>query len=78
VTTNKKKHRQQAKVDSTGLNNPISKLYEYCKQQKLPEPMFETVAENVVEMKATNQGYAYKRSEFTIQVSTCFLLHRHH
>ena len=56
------------KLNLQSLNNPISKLYEFCKQKKLPEPIFETLAENVLEKRKTTKGYVLKKTEFTIQV----------
>ena len=57
-----------AKLNSQPASNPISKLYEYSKQKKLPEPIFETLAETVVDKKKTSQGFLLKKTEFTIQV----------
>jgi hypothetical protein len=57
-----------ARLNFQSLNNPISKLYEYCKQRKLPEPHFETMAENVIEKRKTSKGFVLKKTEFTIQV----------
>lgn len=57
-----------AKLNYQSLNNPISKLYEYCKQRKMPEPHFETLAENVLEKRKTAKGFVLKKTEFTIQV----------
>jgi len=48
-------------------NNPISKLYEYTKKQKLPEPIFELVQEEVLETRKTSQGFTYKKTKYTIQ-----------
>lgn len=48
-------------------NNPISKLYEYCKKIKVPEPLFETVIENVLEQKRSKQGFTINTTEYTIQ-----------
>ncbi len=50
-------------------NNPISKLYEYCKKRRLPEPLFETVEEKVLETRKTRQGFTLKKTEFTMQCS---------
>ena len=57
-----------AKLNQQSINNPISKLYEYCKHSKLPEPIFEVVAENILEKKMTHKGFVLKKTEFTIQV----------
>lgn len=48
-------------------NNPISKLYEYTKKRKLPEPIFEVIQEEVLETRKTSQGFTYKKTKFTIQ-----------
>ena len=48
-------------------NNPISKLYEFTKKRKLPEPVFEVVQEEVLETRKSAQGFTYKKTKFTIQ-----------
>ena len=48
-------------------NNPISKLYEYVKRRKFPEPVFEVVAEEIPETRKTNAGFTYKKTKFTMQ-----------
>ena len=48
-------------------NNPISKIYEYTKKKKLPEPIFEVVQEEVLETRKTSQGFTYKKTKFTLQ-----------
>lgn len=48
-------------------NNPISKLYEHSKKQKLPEPIFEVVQEEVLETRKTTQGFNYKKTKFIMQ-----------
>merc|ERR1712223_564205 len=48
-------------------NNPISKLYEYVKRRKFPEPVFEVVAEEILETRKTNAGFTYKKTKFTMQ-----------
>lgn len=48
-------------------NNPISKLYEHTKRQKLPEPIFELVQEEVLETRKTSQGFTYKKTKYSIQ-----------
>jgi len=57
-----------AKLNSQPTSNPISKLYEYSKQKKLPEPIYETLSENIIDKKKTNKGFILKKTEFTIQV----------
>lgn len=49
------------------LNNPISKLYEFCKHNRLPEPHFETIEERVLEQKKSQKGFIIKKTMFTIQ-----------
>lgn len=56
-----------AKMINEAQNNPISKLYEYSKKMKWPEPIFETISENVLESRKTHQGYTLKKTEFTVQ-----------
>jgi len=48
-------------------NNPISKLFEHTKKEKLPEPIFEVVQEEVLETRKSTQGFTYKKTKFTIQ-----------
>merc|ERR1712038_1762599 len=48
-------------------NNPISKLYEYVKRRKFPGPVFEVVAEEILETRKTNAGFTYKKTKFTMQ-----------
>lgn len=48
-------------------NNPVSKLYEYTKRQKQPEPIFELLHEEILETRKTNQGFTYKKTKYTIQ-----------
>ncbi|TRY68623.1 hypothetical protein TCAL_14282 [Tigriopus californicus] len=55
------------KVINPSQNNPISKLYEHCKKAKQPEPIFETISENVLEARKTPQGFVLKKTEFTMQ-----------
>ena len=57
------------KVLNPSQNNPISKLYEFCKKKRHPEPVFETLAENVLETRKTQQGFTLKKTEFTMQCS---------
>jgi len=48
-------------------NNPITKLYEHSKKQKLPEPIFDLVHQEVLETKTTTQGFNYKKTKFVMQ-----------
>ena len=58
---------EMPKLINQSQNNPISKLYEYCKKRKQPEPLFEVIAENVLETRKTHQGFTLKKTEFTMQ-----------
>ncbi len=58
-----------AKYLNPAQDNPISKLYEYCKQRRTAEPIFETVMENVLEQRKTAQGHTFKKVEYTVQCS---------
>ena len=53
--------------DKKAQNNPISKLYELCREKHWPEPVFETVCENVLDTIKTVKGFTLKKTEFTIQ-----------
>ena len=57
----------QKQLNNVAQNNPISKLYEYCKKIKVPEPIFDTIMENVLEQKRSHQGFTIKKTEFTVQ-----------
>jgi hypothetical protein len=48
-------------------NNPISKLYEYSKKFRTPEPIFETIKEEVLSERKTHQGFVIKKIEFTVE-----------
>lgn len=48
-------------------NNAISKLYEFAKKLRHPEPIFSTVSENVLETRRTERGYNLKKTEFTVE-----------
>jgi len=58
---------EHAPLDKKSQNNPISKLYEHCRQKHWPEPTFETISENVLDTYKTQQGFTLKKTEFTIQ-----------
>jgi len=58
---------EQSALDKKSQNNPISKLYEHCRQKHWPEPCFETIAENVLDTVKTMKGFTLKKTEFTIQ-----------
>ena len=58
---------EQSTLDKKSQNNPISKLYELCRQKHWPEPLFETISENVLETVKTSKGFTLKKTEFTLQ-----------
>ena len=70
-SSEKKASEESAADDNKPLhpaqNNPISKLYEFTKKRKFPEPVFEVVQEEVLETRKTSQGFTYKKTKFTIQ-----------
>ena len=50
-----------------GANNPISKLYDMAKKDKIPEPLFETINEKVLSERKNPKGFTMKKTEYTIQ-----------
>ena len=50
-----------------GANNPISKLYDMAKKEKIPEPLFETINEKVLSERKSHKGFTMKKTEYTIQ-----------
>ena len=50
-----------------GANNPISKLYDMAKKDKIPEPLFETINEKVLSERKSQKGFTMKKTEYTIQ-----------
>ena len=50
-----------------GANNPISKLYDMAKKEKIPEPLFETINEKVLSERKSQKGFTMKKTEYTIQ-----------
>ena len=47
--------------------NPILKLYEYSKNMRCLEPVFEMIEEDVKDERKTHKGYTIKKTEYTIQ-----------
>ena len=58
---------EQSALDKKSQNNPISKLYEHCRQNHWQEPLFETVSENVLETRKNAKGFTMKKTEFTVE-----------
>lgn len=61
-----KQRQVDEKVLNPAQNNPISKLYEHCKQRKLPDPQFEMSHERILESVRTVKGFYVKKTEFTM------------
>ena len=59
--------KEPPKLINPSQNNPISKLYEFCKRRRCGEPIFDTIKEEVLESRKTSQGFTLKKTEFTIQ-----------
>merc|ERR1719186_919278 len=55
------------KAVNPSMNNPISLLFEFSKKRRWPEPLFDTISENVLETRKTQQGFTLKKTEFTIR-----------
>jgi len=55
------------KAVTTAQENPISKLFEFAKKKRWPEPLFDTIEENVLESRKVQQGFNLKKTEFTIR-----------
>jgi len=55
------------KVDNPSQNNPISKLYEFCKKRKWPEPIFDCISEEVLEERRSEKGFTMRKTNFTMR-----------
>jgi len=55
------------KVENPSQNNPISKLYEFCKKKRWPEPIFDCISEEVLEERRTEQGFTLRKTNFTLR-----------
>jgi len=55
------------KVENPSQNNPISKLYEFTKKKRWPEPIFDCVSEDVLEERRTEKGFTLRKTNFTIR-----------
>jgi len=55
------------KVDNPSQNNPISKLYEFCKKKKWPEPIFDCISEEVLEERRSEKGFTMRKTNFTMR-----------
>jgi len=55
------------KVENPSQNNPISKLYEFCKKKRWPEPIFDCITEEVLEERRTEKGFTLRKTNFTMR-----------
>ena len=55
------------KQDNPSQNNPISKLYEHCKKNRWSEPIFDCIAEEVLEERRTEKGFTLRKTNFTMR-----------
>ena len=55
------------KVENPSQNNPISKLYEFCKKKRWPEPIFDCISEEVLEERRTEKGFTLRKTNFTMR-----------
>jgi len=55
------------KVENPSQNNPISKLYEYCKKKRWSEPIFDCISEEVLEERRTEKGFTLRKTNFTMR-----------
>ena len=55
------------KAENPSQNNPISKLYEFSKKRKWPEPIFDCTSEEVLEERRTEKGFTLRKTNFTIR-----------
>jgi len=55
------------KVENPSQNNPISKLYEFCKKKRMSEPIFDCISEEVLEERRTEKGFTLRKTNFTMR-----------
>eukprot|EP00092_Neocalanus_flemingeri_P078792 GFUD01098067.1.p1 GENE.GFUD01098067.1~~GFUD01098067.1.p1 ORF type:complete len:249 (-),score=82.45 GFUD01098067.1:636-1382(-) len=55
------------KVENPSQNNPISKLYEFCKKRRWSEPIFDCISEEVLEERRTEKGFTLRKTNFTMR-----------
>lgn len=55
------------KAENPSQNNPISKLYEFTKRRRWPEPVFDCVSEEVLEERRTEKGFTLRKTNFTLR-----------
>ena len=55
------------KAENPSQNNPISKLYEFSKKKRWPEPIFDCISEDVLEERRTEKGFTLRKTNFTMR-----------
>jgi len=55
------------KADNPSQNNPISKLYEFSKRRRWPEPIFDCISEEVLEERRTEKGFTLRKTNFSMR-----------
>jgi len=62
-----KKNDVTPKTENPSQNNPISKLFEFSKKRKWPEPIFDCISEEVLEERRTEKGFTLRKTNFTLR-----------
>merc|ERR1719244_405599 len=62
-----KKNDVTPKAENPSQNNPISKLFEFSKKRKWPEPIFDCISEEVLEERRTEKGFTLRKTNFTMR-----------
>ena len=62
-----KKNDVTPKTENPSQNNPISKLFEFSKKKKWPEPIFDCISEDVLEERRTEKGFTLRKTNFTLR-----------
>ena len=55
------------KAENPSQNNPISKLHEFAKKRRWPEPIFDCTSEEVLEERRTEKGFTLRKTNFTMR-----------
>jgi len=55
------------KTENPSQNNPISKLYEFSKKKRWPEPIFDCISEEVLEERRSDKGFTLRKTNFTMR-----------